>query len=79
MKTILQPTRRGWLKPKKAAGYAGVSLKVFYGWMKNGLRHARLENGRILIKYDWVDEFLEGFEAKDLPQELVEELVEGLT
>ena len=78
MKTILQPTRRGWLKPKKAAGYAGVSPKVFYGWMKNGLRHVRLDNGRMLTKYDWIDEFLEGFETKDPSQELAEQLVEDL-
>ena len=72
-------TSRGWLKPSQGAKYCGISLKVFYGWMKNGLRHVRLENGRILTKYDWIDEFLEGFEAKDLSQELAEELTEGLT
>ena len=72
-------TKRGWLKPKKGAQYACVSPKVFYGWLKNGLRHVRLDNGRILTKYDWIDQFLEEFEAKDLPHELVEELVEGLT
>ena len=78
MKTILQPTRRGWLKPKKGAQYAGVSPKVFRGWMKTGLRHVRLENGRILTKYDWIDEFLGGFETKNPSQELAEQLVEDL-
>jgi predicted site-specific integrase-resolvase len=79
METHLKPTTRGWLKPKKGALYSGVSSKIFYGWLRNGLRHVRLENGRILTKYDWIDQFLEGFETKDLPQELVEELVEGMT
>jgi predicted site-specific integrase-resolvase len=72
-------TKRGWLKPKKGAQYAGVSLKIFRGWMKTGLRHVRLENGRILTKYDWIDEFLESFETKNPSQELAEELVEGIT
>ena len=73
-------TKRGWLKPKKGAEYAGgVSLKVFRGWMKNGLRHVRLDNGRILTKYDWIDEFLEGFEAENPSQNLIDELVEGIT
>jgi hypothetical protein len=56
-----------------------VGPKVFYGWLKNGLRHVRLENGRILTKYDWIDGFLEGFEAENPSQELVKELTEGLT
>ena len=72
-------TKRGWLKPQEGAQYSGVSLKVFRGWIKAGLRHVRLENGRILTKYDWIDEFLEGFETNNPSQELAEELVEGLT
>jgi len=72
-------TKRGWLKPKKGSEYAGVSSKVFYRWLKDGLRHVQLPNGRILTKYDWIDEFLEGFETKNPSQELAKKLVEGMT
>jgi hypothetical protein len=79
MKTNSKPTTRGWLKPKKGAQYACVSPKVFYRWLQDGLRHVRLDNGRILTKYDWIDDFLEGFEVENPSQELAEELVEGIT
>jgi hypothetical protein len=50
-------------------------VKQFRGWFKKGLRHVRLENGRILTKYDWIDEFLEQFEVKDDLSRLVDELL----
>jgi len=52
----------GWAKIKPGAYHAGVSERTFRSWLKIGLRHVRLPSGTILIKYVWVDEFLEGFE-----------------
>ncbi len=72
-------TNRGWCKPSRGAKYAQQGLKGFRTWFRNGLRYVRLPNGRILTKYDWIDQFLEGFETKDPSQELVQELTDGLT
>ena len=52
----------GWGKIKPASRYAGVSDKTLRTWLKNGLRHARLPSGMVLIKYTWLDEFIKGFE-----------------
>jgi len=49
----------GWGKSKDVAKYAGVSERTVRNWLKEGLRHSRLRTGRILIKYAWLDEFLE--------------------
>jgi hypothetical protein len=69
-------TKPGWTKPSGGAKYAGeVSVKQIRGWFKKGLRHVRLENGRILTKYDWIDEFLGQFEVKDDLSRLVDELL----
>jgi predicted site-specific integrase-resolvase len=57
-------TLRGWVKIKDAATYAGVSPRTFRNWLKQGLRHARVGgSGALLIKLDWIDEFLENHEV----------------
>jgi predicted site-specific integrase-resolvase len=53
----------GWLKIKRAAAYAGVSERTCRTWLKEGLRHARLPSGCVLIKEMWLDEYLEQFES----------------
>jgi hypothetical protein len=52
-----------WLKPKSAAKKADVSERTLRDWLKAGLRHSRLPSGSILIKAEWLDEFLAQFEA----------------
>ncbi len=52
---------RGWGKVKAAASYAGVSDRTVEDWLKDGLRYVQLPSGHRLIKYDWVDEYLETF------------------
>ena len=52
----------GWGKIKPAARYAGVSERTLRVWLKEGLRHVRLPSGTVLIKYDWLDQFLQPFE-----------------
>jgi hypothetical protein len=69
----------GWCKPSRGAKYADQSLKGFRGWFRDGLRHVRLPNGRILTKFHWIDEYIRQFEITDKTAEAVaEELVEGL-
>jgi len=52
---------RGWKKIKAAAEYGGVSERTMRDWLKRGLRHTRLPTGTLLIRLDWIDEYLEGF------------------
>lgn len=55
----------GWTKPKGGAVYASVSERTFRSWLKKGLRHIRMNTGTILIKYSWIDQFLESFEVQE--------------
>jgi hypothetical protein len=66
------------LKPSEAAGYSGVSLKVFRSWLKDGLRHSQLPNGRILVSISAIDEFLNSFEVQSTASQAAGELLEGL-
>jgi excisionase family DNA binding protein len=59
------PDNRGWAKIKEAAKYAGVSVRTFRDWLKDGLRHSRLSTGTILVAYAAIDEYLERFEVKN--------------
>ena len=53
---------RGWLKPKAAAMYCDIGERTMRTWLKEeGLRSARVR-GSILIKVEWLDEFLEQHE-----------------
>lgn len=52
-----------WLKPKGAAKYSGVGESTFRKWLKEGLQYSRLPSGAILVKTEWVDDFLEGFKV----------------
>jgi excisionase family DNA binding protein len=69
----------GWGKIKPVAEYADVSERTFRDWLKNGLKHSRLPSGTVLIKYSWVDEYLEKFvENKDLVDDLVNQTLAEL-
>ena len=54
-----------WLKVKSSAKRADSSVRTVRGWLKNGLRHSRLPSGTILIKAQWLDEYLESFECQE--------------
>lgn len=58
----------GWAKVKDAARFSGVSERTFREWLKDGLRHSRLNTGTILIKYDWIDAWLGQFEDTAISQ-----------
>jgi hypothetical protein len=71
-------TNRGWCKPSTGADYADVSLKQFRSWLRNGLEHSQLPNGRILVKYSAIDRYLEQFGVRNEVKQLAEQLVEDL-
>jgi excisionase family DNA binding protein len=67
---------RGWLKVKEAAVYCDMSERTIRSWLKDGLRHSRLRSGAILIKIEWIDEYLERFETQEnVADRIVDEVV----
>ena len=40
----------GWAKMKNVGKYAGIPERTFRSWLKEGLRHAGLPSGTILLK-----------------------------
>lgn len=66
----------GWCKIKKAAAYAGVSDRTLEDWIKQGLKVSRLLTGTRLIKYQWIDEFLEAYaDSNNQVDKVVEEIM----
>jgi excisionase family DNA binding protein len=71
---------KGWLKPKSAAQYCDVGERTMRTWLKEeGLRHTRIR-GTILIKIEWLDEFLTVLEVNDGSEvdRIVNGVMEGL-
>ena len=56
---------QGWGKINDGAEYAGVSPRTFRSWLKQGHKHSRLPSGRILIKFEDIDDFLDQFEVRE--------------
>lgn len=66
----------GYCKIKKAAEYAGVSDRTLEDWLKQGLKVSRLPTGHRLIKYQWIDEFLESYaDSNNHVDEVVKEVM----
>ena len=78
MEITVRNTNRGWCKPSQGARYAGVSVRVFRRWLKNGLEHSQTPSGRIFVRYRAIDAYLEQFivenEAKAMAEELTQDL-----
>jgi hypothetical protein len=52
-------------KVKPASKRAGVCERKFRDFLRDGMRHIRLPSGMILIKDEWIDQYLEHFEVTD--------------
>jgi hypothetical protein len=69
----------GWVKVKEAGQYAGLSERTMRDHLKRGLRCSRLPSGTILIKYKWIDDYLESFaEKKNCVDRVVDEVIREL-
>jgi hypothetical protein len=56
-----------------------VSERTFRAWVKEGLRHARLPTGTILVKYTHIDEFLSRLVVEENEVDaIVDEMIESL-
>ena len=70
---------QGWTKVKPGAEYAGVSVRTFRPWLKEGLEHSRLPSGTILIRYEAIDEFISGYTVKkERLDKIVSEIVDEI-
>jgi len=70
---------KGWGKIRVAAGYAGISDRTLEDWLKQGLKYVRLPTGTRLLKYEWIDEYLESFvEAENQVDTVVNEMLSDL-
>ena len=70
---------QGWTKVKGGAKHAGVSVRTFRPWLKDGLEHSRLPSGTILISYQAIDLFISKFAVKqNCVDEMVSEIVDEL-
>ena len=65
----------GWANVKKAAEYANVSERTLRDWLKEGLKHSRLNKKTIRVRYCDIDEFLEKFKVNS---NFVDELVNSV-
>lgn len=63
---------REWGKVPTIARYADLSPRTIRNLIKNGeIRHSRLSSGTVLIKLEWVDEYLESRVTKENPLDLI--------
>jgi hypothetical protein len=71
----------GWAKVQSAASYADVSPRTLRKWFESGLRYVKAPSGALLIKLEWLDEFLEKFEVERTTNkidQIVNEALEGM-
>jgi hypothetical protein len=72
--------RRGYLRVRQGAEYAGVSERTFRKWLPSGLRHSVLPSGTILVSYAAIDEWISRFEVTEnrvdaIVEQVVNELI----
>jgi hypothetical protein len=71
---------QGWFKVKEIPSYCGkVSERTVYTWFEKGLRRVKV-GGVVLIKREWLDDFLMSFEAdpKAEVDGIVDEVMKGI-
>jgi excisionase family DNA binding protein len=57
---------REWGKVPTIARYADLSPRTIRSLIKSGeIRHSRLSTGTVLIKMDWIDDYLEHREVRE--------------
>ena len=64
-----------WHKLKGIAAQTDYSVRAVREWPKLGLRHSRMPSGTIIVKQEWLDEWLESFEVKPEHPDQVDKIV----
>ena len=66
-----------WMSVKSAARYCDMSTRSFRDLLKNGLRYSRLPSGRIKVKTEWLDDYMNQYE-QNTPCSDIECIVNGV-
>ena len=74
-KNLKEDHMEGWAKIKPAALYAGISDRTLRVWLKKGLKHSRMNQNNVLIKYDNIDEFIKSFEVSESETKKLDRIV----
>lgn len=70
---------QNWGKVESVAKYADVSKRTIEKWLKSGLKCTHLPTGLRLIKYQWVDDYLERHAvSEDRLDQMVNDVVSKL-
>jgi hypothetical protein len=68
---------QGWGNIKAASRYAGVCERTFEDWLKEGLKFVRLPSGHRLIRFEWIDRFLEQY-VQEPESNLVDQITDKI-
>ena len=67
-----------WFRIKTAAAQVDTTERIVRDWLRDGLRHSKAGR-KIFIKPEWLNEYLEAKEVKDLDLDsIVEEALDGI-
>ena len=76
MDKLIEPA---WLKPKKAAIYAGISERTFRSWLKQGLVYSRMPSGMMLVHRNDIDDFIRRYQtSEDEVEKMVDSFLKDL-
>ena len=69
----------GWVKISGGAEYAGVSVKTFRAWIKDGLPISKPRRGPSIVNLEDIDAYLKRYtKSKQQVDELVDTIMKGL-
>ena len=70
---------KGWVKISGGAEYAGVSVKTFRAWIRDGLPISKPRSGPSIVNLDDIDVYLKRYtKSKQQVDELVDTIMKGL-
>jgi excisionase family DNA binding protein len=70
---------KGWVKISGGAKYAGVSVKTFRAWIRDGLPITKPPRGTCLVNFEDIDAYLKRYtKSKQQVDDLVDTIMKGL-
>lgn len=72
---------KGWMKPKQAAEYYGVSVRTFREWLKKGFPCCKSPTGGITVEIEAGDQYLRDRSAQseaDRLNRVADEILDNL-
>ncbi len=68
-----------WAKIPTASEHFGVSARTLRKLLRDGLPHSRLPSGTILIELEAGDDWLRGFNVCNEDQQIINDVLSGIT